>query len=237
MRRFFILMSGLIISACGGSSSDNNSTSATTTPPGIYSGSVTLDGGRTDSAVAIITTDNHISIVDTDSFEAFIGTIINTSASGTLYSSDAVPATGEITTIASDKIEGTYTSSLGGGSFSLDADSSLYSRVSSLAKLEGVWVDSAFITITGTSTWVIQSDGSVSMTSTSGCAATGHLSVIDETKNEYNLALNVTNCPPYDENGSYTGQGYLTDTLGNQDNTLPLIVTNGIYATVFKPIK
>ena len=151
-----------------------------------------------------------------------------------MYSSSTVPATGLVTSISGDNISGTYTSSLGGGTFALSANPNLYARTPSLAKLEGVWVDHVFTYITGTTTWVIETDGSYTISSTSGCTATGAFSLIDPTKNEYSLTMVIANCTGYD--GSYTGIAAINDTF-NVDDTISLIFSNGSVGGLSQPIK
>jgi len=234
LRVIFTLVVGVLISACV-HDDDNVSVS---TPPGIYDGTVTPTGLAADNAVALITSNNKIAIVDTDTLEAFIGTISIRSITGTLFSSSVVPATGEVTNVSGNNISGTYSSSIGGGTFDLVADVNLYNRGASLSKLVGTWVDSFFTSVTGTTTWVIQSNGSFTMSSTSGCSAIGQFSLISTKsntfKNEYEINLTVSTCPSF--NGTYSGIGALSDAFFT-DDLLTFMFNNGSLGGLFQPVK
>jgi hypothetical protein len=223
----------LFLTACGGGGGGSSTTSVTV-PPGIYSGTVTPSGGTPDSAVGLITSNGKVAIVDVDTIEAFIGTISSGSLSGALYSSSTVPATGQVTSASGNNISGTYTSSLGGGTFALVADPNLYNRTSSLSKLVGTWVDSVFTNLTGTTTWVIQADGSFTVSSTASCTGSGNFTVFNSSNNEYNLTLDITNCPGF--NGTYTGFAVVNDTYFT-DDTISLIFSNGAHGGISEPIK
>lgn len=231
LRVIFTLVVGVLISACV---HDDDNVLVFATPPGIYDGTVTPTGLAADNAVALITSNNKIAIVDTDTLEAFIGTIFVNRITGTLFSSSVVPATGEVKNASGNNISGTYSSSIGGGTFDLVADVNLYNRGASLSKLVGTWVDSFFTSVTGTTTWVIQSDGSFTMSSTSGCSATGQFSLIDPSKNEYEINLTVSTCPSF--NGTYSGIGALSDTFFT-DDLLSFIFNNGSLGGLFQPVK
>ncbi|ALP54954.1 hypothetical protein Tel_17005 (plasmid) [Candidatus Tenderia electrophaga] len=242
MKKVTLLTTAILVSACGGGGGGDegsnvdtvNLKSSISTPPGIYSGTVTPTGGAPDDAVALVTTDDRIAIVDLVTLEAFMGNVTGVDVDGAMFSSSVVPATGKVTSISGNNINGTYDSSLGGGTFALVADPNLYNRGASLNKLTGVWVDSIFTNTTGTTTWVIQADGSFAMTSTSGCAAQGDFSLLDPSKNEYGVDITVTNCLSY--NGTYSGIGALSDTYNN-DDTLSFMFSNGSVAGLFEPVK
>ncbi len=237
-KNIVVLLISLFLIACGGGGGtpDNSTTPAAqiTVPAGIYEGTVTPTGGTAESAVALITSDGKVALVDVETYEGFIGTISGASLTGTMYSTSTVPSTAEVTSASGNSISGTYTSSLGGGSFSLVADPNLYSRTSELSKLEGVWVDSVFTNIAGVSTWVVQNDGAFTVTSTSGCTATGVFAIFNSTKNEYNLTITISNCPG--ANGSYSGFAVISDSF-NTDDTISLVFSNGSLGGISEPIK
>ena len=228
-----VIFSALVIllSACGGGSSDPVVNSV---PAGIYSGTITPTGGAADSAIAIITSDGKATLVDIDTLEAFIGTISTNNLTGTIYSSTSVPANATVTTVSGNNISGSYTSSLGGGTFALVANPNLYDRTSSLSKLTGTWVDSVFTSVVGITTWVIQTDGTFTVSSTSGCTATGSFAIFNSTKNEYNLNMTIENCTGF--NGSYSGFAVISDTF-NLNDSISLIFANGSIGGLFEPIK
>ena len=228
-----LICSILLLVACGGGSGGGSS-SVTDAPPGIYTGTLTPTGGLPDTATALITSDNRLSIVDLDTLESFIGTTVGNAISGTLFSSSVVPATGLVTSVSGNNVSGTYSSSIGGGTFALVSLPNLYNRGASFTKLTGVWVDATFTNVTGTTTWVIQANGSFSMTSTSGCSATGQFSLIDPSKNEYGIALTFATCATF--NGTYSGIGALDDTFIT-DDTLVFMFNNGALGGLFAPIK
>ena len=91
--------------------------------------------------MAVVSSDNRVWFVDIDNLDSLIGTVEGSSISGVIYSSSVAPATAKVTSVSDGNISGTYTSSLGGGSFALVSDPNLYNRGASLAKLSGVWVD------------------------------------------------------------------------------------------------
>ena len=217
--------------SCGGG---GDPIDPSTVPAGIYTGTVTPAGGTPDSAVALITSDNEAALVDIDTVEAFIGTVSGKALTGTMYASSAIAATAVVTSISGNNISGTYNSALGGGAFALVADPDLYNRSSSLTKLVGTWVDTSFTNITGITTWLIQSDGSFTVSSTASCTASGSFSVFNSTKNEYKLTLSLINCSSFD--GNYTGFAAISDTF-NTDDTLSLIFSNGTNGGISMPIK
>ena len=228
----------LLISACDGDCDcgcDEAGCGYTATlESGIYSGTLTPEGGSTDTAIGIVTSDGNAAIVDLLTEELFIGTNSGTSLNGTLYASTAVPSTAEVTSISGNDISGNYTSSLGGGNFALTAEPDLYSRGAELSKLVGVWVDSVFVTATGTTTWNILANGDFTVTTGSSCNASGSFSTIDVTKNEYSLAMTLADCGIV--NGNYTGFAALSDT-SNPNDTLSIVFANGTIGSVRQPIK
>lgn len=236
-KNIIALLLPLTLIACGGGGGGSDTTTpaaSVTVPPGIYEGTVTPTGGAAESAVALITSNGKAAIVDVDTIEGFIGTISGDSLTGTMYSTSSVPSTAKVTSVSGNNINGTYTSSIGGGTFSLVANPNLYNRTSELSKLEGVWVDSVFTNITGTTTWIIQNDGTFSVSSTSGCTAIGSFTIFNTTKNEYNLSINISNCPGM--NGSYSGFAVISDSF-NADDTISLIFANGSVGGISEPIK
>ncbi len=235
MKKVVISIIVLFLSGCGGGGGGGTTdTSPTSVPPGIYEGTITPTGGTADSAVALITSSGKVAILDISTIEGFIGTISGSSLTGTIYSNSSVPATAQITSASGNNISGTYTSSLGGGTFALVADPNLYARGASLSKLVGTWVDSVFTSGTGTSTWVIQADGTYSVTTTLGCNGTGAFSTIDPTKNEYSFTLTITNCVGL--NGTYTGIAATSDTF-NTDDSISLVFSSGAVAGLSEPVK
>jgi hypothetical protein len=233
LRKILVIALVSLVASCGGGG-DSSNASTEIAAAGIYEGTLTPTGGTADVVFFMITSDGKVALVDVTTNEGFIGTKTGNTLNGTIYSSVSVPATGEITTVSGNNISGTYTSSIGGGTYSLVANTNLYNRTSSLSKLEGTWVDSVFTSGTGTTTWVIQNDGAFIVSSTLGCNATGAFSVINTTKNEYNLTLNITTCIGF--NGSYTGIAALSDTF-NTDDSISLVFNSGSIAGLAEPVK
>lgn len=230
-----LLMIVTTLAACGGGGGGGDDGDvAVNAPPGIYEGTVTAAGGTPDSAFGLITSNGKLAFLDLDTLEAIIGTISNGSISGTLFADSVAGITGQVTSASGNNIGGTYSSSLGNGTFSLVADPNLYLRGASLSKLTGTWVDSVFTDGVGTTTWVFQTDGSYNMSSTSGCTGTGQFSLIDATKNEYEMNFVLSNCVPF--NGTYTGIGALSDTY-NTDDSLAFMFSSGSVGGLFEPIK
>ncbi len=225
----------LSVTACGG----GGDTTAEIAPAGIYAGTITPTGETPDTAVALILSTGDTALVDIDTLEAFIGTKSGNSFTGTLYASTSVASTAQVTSVSGNNISGTYSSSLGGGTFTLLADTDLYNRTSSLTKLEGTWVDLVFTNNSnvGISTWVIQADGSFEVTTTSvpTCYGSGSFAITNDLKNEYSLSMNIANCQGLDD-GAYVGFAALSDTAGT-DNTLSLVFSNGSFAGFSQPIK
>ena len=224
----------MLMTACGSDGDDTGGGYTNTLQAGIYGGTLTPVGQAADTAIGIVTSEGDTAIVDLVTEELFIGTASGNSLTGTLYASTAVSSTAEVTNISGNDISGNYTSSLGGGDFALTADPDLYSRTSDLSKLAGVWVDSVFVTATGTSTWNILADGSFTVTTGLGCNASGTFSTIDVTKNEYDVTMTLTDCTIV--NGSYTGFAALSDT-SNPDDTLTIVFGNGTVGAMRQPIK
>jgi hypothetical protein len=229
----FVNVVFILLTACT-SSSDTPEVAATDAPKGIYAGTITPTGSSADPAVALLTSDNKVAIVDTTTLETFIGTIASNSITGTMFASSAVSATSQVTSVVNNSIGGTYTSSLGGGTFSLVSNTTLYDRGALLSKLVGTWVDSVYTSVTGTTTWVIQADGSYTMTSTSACVGSGDFALIDAAKNEYSLTFVLSNCAGF--NGTYSGIGSLSDT-SNPDDTLTFMFNSASIGGLFSVIK
>ena len=213
------------------------SNNANDAPPGIYGGTITATGGLAHNASGLITSNGKLVFIDLVTFEAINGTIADISITASVLAPpNSDDLTGTITSAVGNNITGTYTSALGDGSFNLNADSTLYSRSASFAKLLGTWVDNVNIGGTGITTWVFQNDGSYAMTSTASCNGTGQFSLIDATKNEYEMDFMLTNCGVI--NGTYTGIGTMSDT-SNIDDTLTFMFINGAGTVggLFEPIR
>ncbi len=205
---------------------------------GIYLGTITPLGGTVDDAMAIISSADDVAIVErvASGAEAFLGARSDNSLTGTLYASYAVAATAEITTVSGNEIRGTYDSSLGGGTFSLFALTTLYSRSADLSKLVGIWVDSTFLGAVGETTWAILPNGSFTVSTPNACSATGNFYTIDITKNEYSIIMNATDCGSFD--GVHSGLATLSDSSDvSQEDTLSVIFANGVVGGIFEPIK
>ena len=204
---------------------------------GIYTGTITADGGSAVTAIAIITSNDDVSVVNLDTKESFIGTRVDNSFTGTLYASSAVTSTAEITSVSAGAISGTYTSALGGGTFALST-TGLYERTSDLSKLSGTWIDSVYTNALGlgTSTWNFNSSGAFTVL-TSGCNAEGQFSIFNASNNEYELTMTISTCGSYD--GAYTGFAILSDTASTLaiDSTLTLIFSNGVFGGMAQPLK
>jgi len=230
IRGLSLLLVFMLIS-CGG---DGPGYTLDNAPAGIYSGTVTPAGGSAEIATAVITSTGKVALINVNTYEVFLGTRANNTFTGTLYASTSVPSTAVVTFVSGNNISGTYTSSLGGGSFALVADPNLFNRTSELSKLAGTWVDSVFTSSIGTSTWVIQTDGSFTVTTTSGCNATGSFDVFNTINNEYNLSMEITNCLGI--NGSYTGLAFVSDKL-NSNDIISLSFSNGSIGGLSEPVK
>lgn len=217
---------------------DNTDTSGIASA-GLYTGTITATGGVADTAIAIITSTGKVAVVDIDTKEAFIGTRVDNSLTGTLYASTSVPSTAEITSVSGDNISGTYTSSLGGGTFALVANTDLYNRTADLSKLAGNWIDSVFTNALGlgTSTWSFTTNGAFTVSTGVGCYAEGAFTIIEASKNEYAMTMEITTCGSYD--GAYTGFAVLSDTVETStvDGTLSLFFSNGVFGGMAQPIK
>ncbi len=225
MRKFLIsFIIGLALSGCGGGG--GGGTTDTSTPatsysfsPGLYTGSFT-DSIGTDSYAILITSNNKWA--GADPTEAATGTVSGGNLSTSVFSATLTSATG-----------GTFNNSGNTGTFSMTSHASLYNRSSSLAKLDGTWVDDVYTDNTGTVT-VTFNNGAMSMSTTSGCAATGSVSTIDTSKNEYSVTMTVTNCGGF--NGTYTGYGFTDDDTFTDDQFV-MALDNADSWAVFAPIK
>jgi hypothetical protein len=210
--------------------------------PGIYSGSLTPE--RSDAwvnTVGLMTTNSRLTFFDQTSAEFIVAGRVNNEFTGTLFSLTGIaPIQGQITSVSGTNIGGIFSSPLDVGTFEFVAKQDRYLRGADLSKLVGTWVDSVYVDgpgiTTGITTWVIQPDGSFVMTSESGCAANGHFSLIDPTKNEYGVGLTVTDCDGFD--GAYTGIGFLDDTdATSTNNVLTFTFFNGAQGGAFAPIR
>jgi len=129
-------------------------------------------------------------------------------------------------------MKGTYDNGVETGTFSM-VDAGIYNRTSSLAKLNGTWVENIYTTSTGITTWVIN-NGAYTMTSVSGCASTGTITTIDTTKNEYAITGTVTNCGVF--NGTYSGYGFTSDGTFT-DDTFEFVIDNANAYALFAAVK
>lgn len=210
---------------------------------GIYSGTITADGESAVEAIAIITSNDDVSVVNIATKESFIGTRVDNSLTGTLYASTAVVSTAEITSVSGNSINGTYTSSLGGGTFALTADADLYARTSELIKLDDDWIDTVYTVALGlgASTWNVNSNGDFIVTTLSGCSGFGDFAIINASNNEYAMTMEISNCPVSSYDGIYTGFAILSDTtstsISTMDSTLTLIFSNGVFGGMAQPLK
>lgn len=228
---WLIVISSLI--SCGGEGSYSGIADPDAAA-GIYFGTITRTGVLAAPAVAVITSDDRVIVINKGTYEKFIGTRSGNSLSGTLYATTRVSSTAEITSVSDNIIGGAYTSALSDGTFSLIGDTDLYNRGASLLTLEGIWVDQFFTGVVGESTWVIYADGSFETSTTSSCNVTGNFSVLDASKNEYDVTMTITTCSGLD--GSYTGIAFVSDNNGT-NNVLSLSFSNGTIAGISEPIK
>ena len=221
---YTLILLSVLLSACSSGGSDSL-VPAFNWSPGVYSGTFTVTGGAPDDVVLLVTSDNRFALATTDGSETAIGAMFGSK----LTTTDGFTAT------LNAALSGTYTAPGVTGTFTL-ADSGLYNRASSTAKLEGTWVDNTFTQVTGTATYVIDATGNFLLMSVSGCAGTGSFSTIDGSKNEYNFTLVTTNCPGYD--GTYIGLA-ITDDTTFTDDTIDIIAENPVAQTflVSTPVK
>jgi hypothetical protein len=236
-----VLVAGILTvigSGGGGGGGGPTATVVPDVPAGIYWGSVTPDvGPKWNNTIGVITTDGQLSFLD-EAKEFLYATGSDHAFDGTLFSlAGLAPLQGEVTSVdigGVTTISGTFTSPLTDGTFAYQLDTALTDRGADLSKLAGTWVDGFHVgppgIETGTTTWVIQADGTFTMTSTTTCEANGSFSLIDPTKNEYAIDLTLTNCT-FD--GAYGGAGLLIDALGSTDNYLIFIFSNGVQGAGF----
>ncbi len=117
-------------------------------------------------------------------------------------------------------MSGTYSGVGDLGTFSLNY-SALYERPSSLAAVAGQWRGTVLGYI---NTVTVDSSGTVTGSSTAGCAYSGHISIINSLYNAYGVNLNITNCGV--QNGSYSGLAVLADTYTASDTILVSVSTS-----------
>ena len=98
----------------------------------------------------------------------------------------------------------------------------LYSRDSSLTKLEGTWYEDSYASAT------FNPDGSFFWQDRFGCVYDGQASIIDPDYNAYALAMTVSLCSVL-ANGQYSGQGILMDQPhpDSRDDLFLLWMNNG----------
>lgn len=228
---FLISAITIIVTSCSSNGGDSTPTSITDSAPvikqhkpGIYFGAIDADGGVITPAMALITSDERFAIIP-ETMEGALGTVSNEIMTGTIYSIiGVVPISASLDSASEDVLSGTYSSLIGNGSFLFTIDAPLYSRGSSLAKLEGIWVN-----VISTSTWVIQSDGSFITSSISGCDASGQFEIINSANNEYSLSITISNCV---FNGTYSGIGALSDEYFTDDHLSFVLGSSSVGTTV-----
>jgi hypothetical protein len=236
MKKYIAIMMLILVQGCDGDDRDvTDDKLSTYIPAGIYQGTDNPTGETSLPADAMIISDGRVAFITPDVPRVFIGTASGAFIPGKVYTDTvSAPVTVQLTIVSGDIVSGTYISSSGDGTFDLLANPELYNRPSSLEKLEGEWIDDVFTSIAGTTTWVIQADGTFTVSSTSGCTAEGAFSTIDPVKNEYDLSMDIANCQDFD--GSYTGFAFVKDTLAI-DDAISLVFHNGSIGGIAQPVR
>lgn len=132
------------------------------------------------------------------------------------------------------------TSIVGGVSSPLDGNyvmifDNKYFRGADLNRLMGNW---SYSGANGDWNLAINSDGSFTGGSTkvAGCTLDGAFSIIDASKNEYNVDVTLhLNCAPYD--GSYTGLAATVDSVSGVNDTILMAIYNSNNGFFMKPEK
>jgi hypothetical protein len=220
--------------ACGGGSEDitqeinddllNNPplAPAIIVNPGIYFGGMTPSGGTEELALAIVHESGRTRLVNIENGDVFVGGYVESNFIGTLYSTTNVISDGQVSA-SGGNFSGTYSSELGSGTLSFIAEPALYNQIITLAMLEDTWVDDLFIERLGTTTWNLQSDGSLTMLSSENCTASGQINLPTAAKNELAISATLSDCGEFD--GEYTGIGFVGETFNPMD-TMVLVFNN-----------
>ncbi len=258
--RMLIFVSLFIgLASCGGGGGGDGGSTPTPTPaalpwsPGLYTVDLTPTGGETERATILVTSDDRVFYGVNDGSHAKVGT-----TSGNIVELDNVAGPNDLSTLtlsSAGATAGTFALSFNvgdeSGTFVVvdDADNDkLYNSSSTLASLAGTWVDDTFTDLAGVSTWVIQADGSYTVNTETGgsgvCSATGNISLIDATKNEYASVSTLVNCGAPEGldpslNGEYKGVFFVTENFlpGDTRDMLfgagSISLSNGTIQTIF----
>ncbi len=244
MKKYIAIVWACFLSGCGGNSDDSSpSTITNQSASGIWKGTGTNSLDNTSGEIAGLIASNGKSFFVTDYPSLIYG---NTSVSGNNFSFNGmgydgaspytVSMSGTVTSGTSIDID--YSTPDETGTISLlKADSSIgvYERASSLEKLAGTWNDSISDT-TGTWVFTIQNNGNFSgIRVTDNCSMSGEFSIIDSSKNEYQVIATVSSCNEF--NGVYSGLGFTSDANTFVDNVINFAIANNQNAGIFELTK
>ena len=208
-------------------------------PSGIYHGSYELSDHLPQVVEFVVTSDNQVRMLTRNLsapyYESFFGTKNGTIITGTLYSTSIVDSSIKVTSVeTSGVVHGTFTTPSDTATFFAFPETELYNRGAALSNLNGTWVDQLYTEKTGISTWVFQSDGSFTLTSVDGCNGSGAVSLIDPSKNEYDMYITITSCPGYE--GTFSGIFYFDDTIF-PDGNLNIVLHDDSMFHIHEPMK
>lgn len=199
---------------------------------GIWEGTITTSGGSAKAFRGLVTEDGEFGVVvsnqvgflaigqgDTQGNDRFQATATAFASSGSTLPDGSTRATGTFqgTFITGSRLSGTY--SVGGetGSFDLRYQS-LYDRLPSLAALSGVWT-LAQAPGSPPVTMAINSNGDLTLSTSSGCTANGRFVIVDPEFNAYRSSGTFGNCgAPLDGNWRFIA--HLADAEGTTNNRL-----------------
>lgn len=218
------ILLALVLAGCGGGSSDGGSSQATTAVNGIWQisgmeGSLAFTGG------ALLYNGRILAITESSSMTGLYDgnyTVSGNTLSGSvrIYQEGyGLIGNGLINgTVSATTMHLNFTTNYGtSGTMTLDYDD-IYERNSSLALVVGTWADFFGDTLT------VNPDGSYLYYTDGVCIDSGRVSIINSSRNLYQITGTVAGCGFAD--GNYSGYGFLFDIDATNDGFLYAITSD-----------
>jgi len=226
----------LFLSGCGGSSSSATSGSSTVVShaikaAGVYSGTSTSSSYGTIAVDGVVAQNGRAFFFAPNQGDIYAGTVneTNDTVTGPLTAYAPVgyqfPDGSSVTslsinanTVPQSTLSGTFSGGGESGTFTLGFVSS-YEESSSLSKIAGTYTyTQTTSTSTDTLSITVDSTGLVTGSDSTGCVYNGQVSLIDSSKDAYDVTATITSCGAL--NGTYKGVAALTKNVTVDDTLL-----------------
>ncbi len=215
LKMLVIVLHCLLLFSCSSDSPD--SPDGTEDPSGIWQGTYTTAHGQQFSSSALITSTGVVGI-DLGNGVSFVGTV-NDENRLKIVGSDSYNTSNLVTMVGRAWANWKLKAKVSIGSYSLNVDDGIdfnyrpdYDSESSFSKIAGAWSSFHYFGTVGQN-WSIDIDNDGSFAGTaSSFAVEGAFSLIDPSKNEYNVTMSINDPRAnYTINGNYTGIAYVSE--------------------------